>query len=254
MGTDYSDFRISEINKWIFIPLLELPTLELPPSETGEITMTTTGPLPIRLYQFPLSGHSHRVHLFLSLLDIPHEAIYVDLPGKAHKTPDFLTMNPFGQVPVIDDNGTILADANAILVYLASRYDNGRWLPQAPVTAARIQRWLSVAAGPLYLGPCCARLATLFGADIDTDRAIRQSHDLLTIMEAGLSTSDFLVGNTPTLADIAMYSYTAHAPEGNVSLTPYPHVQQWLSRIEALPGFIAMDVSPVGLNAPEKQA
>ncbi len=216
--------------------------------------MASPSPLPIRLYQFPLSGHSHRVHLFLSLLNVPHEAVYVDLPARAHKTPDFLAMNPFGQVPVIDDNGIVLADANAILVYLASRYDEGRWLPRAPATAARIQRWLSVAAGPLYQGPCRARLATLFGAKIDTAKAISQSHDLLTIMNAQLNQSDFLAGNTPTLADIAMYSYTAHAPEGNVSLTPYPQVQQWLSRIEALPGFIPMASSPVGLNAQEKQA
>ncbi|MGJ3254858.1 MAG: glutathione S-transferase family protein [Alcanivorax sp.] len=216
--------------------------------------MTATESHPIRLYQFPLSGHSHRVLLFLSLLDVPHETVYVDLPGNAHKSADFLAMNPFGQVPVINDNDTILADANAILVYLASRYDNGRWLPEEPVAAAHIQRWLSVAAGPLYLGPCCARLATLFGADIDTDRAIRQSHDLLTIMDAELTKSDFLTGNTPTLADIAMYSYTAHAPEGNISLAPYPRARQWLSRIEALPGFIAMDASPVGLNTQEKQA
>lgn len=216
--------------------------------------MTTATAQPIQLYQFPLSGHSHRVQLFLSLLDLRYEAVYVDLPGKAHKTAAFLAMNPFGQVPVIDDNGMILADANAILVYLASRYDDGHWLPRDPTRAAHTQRWLSVAAGPLYLGPCSARLATLFGADIDTDKAVRQSTDLLTVMETELDGTDFLTGSAPTLADIAMYSYTAHAPEGNVSLAPYPRVQQWLSRIEALPGFIPMKASPVGLNAPEKRA
>lgn len=74
---------------------------------------------PIKLFRHPLSGHAHRVELFLSLLNVPTELVFVDLANGAHKTPEFLAMNPFGQVPVIDDNGVVLSDANAILVYLA---------------------------------------------------------------------------------------------------------------------------------------
>src|SRR5262245_47792256 len=102
----------------------------------------------IRFHGFPLSGHSHRVELMLSLLGVRFERIDVDLFGGAHKQPAFLAKNPFGQIPVLEDGEVTLADSNAILVYLASRYDRERrWLPQDPIAAAQVQRWLSVAAG-----------------------------------------------------------------------------------------------------------
>lgn len=81
---------------------------------------------PIKLYNFPLSGHAHRVELMLSLLELPTELLFVDLANGAHKRPEFLAINPFGQVPVIDDGGTVISDSNAILVYLAKKYGNGR--------------------------------------------------------------------------------------------------------------------------------
>ncbi len=204
---------------------------------------------PIKLYRFFLSGHSHRVELFLSLLKLPYERVDVDLAANAHKQPAFLTMNPFGQVPVIQDGETTLADSNAILVYLASKYDAGQWLPRDPVAAAAVQRWLSVAAGPIAFGPATARLATLFKAPVNAEDAIARANSLFTVMEAELKTSSFLTGNTPTIADIANYTYIALAPEGNVSLDPYPHLRNWLQRIEALPGFVPVVTSRVGLVA-----
>jgi len=111
----------------------------------------------IKLYNFPKSGHAHRIELMLSLLNLPTELVFVDLAKGEHKQPAFLALNPFGQVPVIDDNGTVIADSNAILVYLAKKYDNGTWLPEEPEAAARVQRWLSVAAGPLAFGPAADR-------------------------------------------------------------------------------------------------
>lgn len=211
--------------------------------------MTARPTLPIKLYGFRLSGHAHRVQLFLSLLGLPHEAIEVDLRNKAHKSEAFLAMNPFGQVPVIDDNGAVVADSNAILVYLASRYDDGRWLPRDPLAQARVQRWLSVAAGPLAYGPAAARRGLLFALQAPSDELIATSHALLAVIEQTLAGSRYLAGDTPTIADLACYSYTAHAPEGNVSLDAYPNVRAWLARIEALPGFVAMPSSPVGLAA-----
>lgn len=204
---------------------------------------------PIKLHRFSLSGHSHRVELFLSLLKLPCELINVDLAARAHKQPAFLAMNPFGQVPVIQDGNVTLADSNAILVYLAGKYDHGSWLPRDPVAASAVQRWLSVAAGQLALGPATARLATVFKAPVNAEDAIARANNLFAVMEDELRTSPFLTGNTPTIADIANYSYTAHAPEGNVSLDPYPNLRRWLQRIEALPGFVAMAKTPVGLAA-----
>lgn len=212
--------------------------------------MTSSKPTqPIRLHRMALSGHAHRVQLFLSLLGLPFEMVDVNLRAGEHKRPEFLRMNCFGQVPVIQDGDVTLADSNAILVYLEGRYAPGQWLPRDPVGAAQVQRWLSVAAGQLAFGASAARVIVLFNRPDDPSAAIARAHALLQVMDSELSGRPFLVGQAPTLADVANYTYTAHAPEGNVSLEPYPNVRAWLGRIEALPGFVPMMKSPVGLAA-----
>ncbi len=202
---------------------------------------------PIRLHRMAHSGHCHRVELFLSLLGLPVELVDVNLAAGAHKTPAFLQMNPFGQIPVIQDGDMTLADANAILVYLAGRYapEPGAWLPRDPVQAAAVQRWLSVAAGPLAFGAAAARVIVLFKRPTPADEAMQRAHNLLAVMEQQLQRTDYLAGDHPTLADIANYTYTAHAPEGRVALDAYPHVCAWLTRIEALPGFVPMVKTPL---------
>ena len=203
---------------------------------------------PIKLYNFPRSGHAHRVELMLSLLQLPTELVFVDLAKGAHKQPEYLAINAFGQVPALDDQGVILADSNAILVYLAQKYGNGRWLPADPVGAAKVQRWLSVAAGQIAFGPARARLITVFGAPYNAEEAITRAHDLLKVMDHELADMPWLAGNEPTIADVSAYSYIAHAPEGNVSLEDYTNVRAWLARVEALPGFVPMPRTAVGLQ------
>ncbi|HWV18063.1 MAG TPA: glutathione S-transferase [Rhodocyclaceae bacterium] len=208
----------------------------------------------LKLHRFPLSGHSHRAELFLSLLQLPHELVDVDLAKGAHKRPEFIALNSFGQVPVLEDGEVIVADSNAILVYLASRYGQGRsieWLPADPIGAARVQRWLSVAAGLIAFGPARARLKTVFNATIDAEDAIARAHALLAVMDRELHNTPYLAGAAPTIADISAYAYVAHAPEGNVSLASYAQVRAWLGRIEALPGFVPMPKTAVGLAATE---
>lgn len=204
---------------------------------------------PLKFYSFALSGHAHRVALMLSLLDVPHQRIDVDLRQREQKRPEFLALNAFGQVPVIDDNGVVVADSTAILVYLAKRYGGGAWLPEDAAGAAAVQRWLSVASGPLAGGPASARLVTLFGAPLDVDATLARAHALLAVMEGELAQRDFLAGTEPTIADVACYAYVAHAPEGNVSLADYPRIRAWLTRVENLPRFVPMESSPVGLLA-----
>lgn len=203
----------------------------------------------MKLYHFPLSGHSHRVRLFLSLLGVPCEEVLVDLAAGAHKREDFLRMNAFGQVPVLEDQGQFIADSNAILVYLAKKFGRSDWLPEEAMAAATVQRWLSVAAGELAYGPAASRLITLFGARLNPEETIARAHLLFGRMEAEFRRQPFLAGERATLADVALYSYTARAPEGNVDLAPYPGIRAWLARIEALPGFLPFVASPVGLAA-----
>jgi len=197
---------------------------------------------PLKLYRFHLSGHSHRVELFLSVLGLQFERIEVQLGKGEHKTPEFLARNRFGQVPVLEDNGLVLADSSAILVYLASAYDPERvWYPTDPAQCAAVQRWLSAAAGPLLTGPGYARLVGIFNAKHDLSRAHATAKLLFEVMEAHLQASGgFFVGKRPTVADIALYTYTAHAPEGHLDLGPYPAIRAWLKAIEALPGYVGM--------------
>ena len=203
----------------------------------------------MKLYHHPLSGHSHRARLFLSLLGVPHELVEVDLAKGAHKAPDYLRINPFGQVPALDDAGTVVTDSNAIMVYLARKLGKTEWLPNSPLAEARIQKWLSVAAGQIAYGPAAARLITVFGSDFRPEEVIQRAHGVLALIEAQLSSQAFIAAEQPTIADIALYSYVARAPEGNVDLSDYPQVRGWLARIEALPGFVDFRRTPVGLAA-----
>ncbi|MCK5925599.1 MAG: glutathione S-transferase [Methylococcales bacterium] len=204
----------------------------------------------LKLYRHPLSGHAHRVELFLSILGLNADIIDVDLMQGEHKQAKFLKKNRFGQVPVLEDDEVTIADSNAILVYLASKYDNDHtWLPLDPVKAAEVQRFLSVAAGAIASGPATARLINLFGAKLDKDKAIATAHSILALLNQHLKDHKWLAANQATIADLSNYTYIAHAPEGDVSLESYPHIKAWLQRIEALPHFIPMQSSAMGLAA-----
>jgi len=203
----------------------------------------------MKLYRHPLSGHCHRVELMLSLLGLAAEKIDVDFAARTHKTPEFLALNPFGQVPVLDDDGVIVNDSTAILVYVAKKLGRKDWLPDDLPSVAKVQKWLAVAAGEIAYGPAAARLITVFGANFRPEEVIARAHRILTLIDAELEKHRFIIGDRPTIADIALYSYIVNAPEGNVDLTPYQEVRNWLARIEALPGFVEFRKTAAGLAA-----
>jgi glutathione S-transferase len=198
----------------------------------------------IVIHGIPLSGHTHRVVNFLSMLGVPYRL--ADSPADVRRTPEFRALNPLGQIPVLQDGALILADSNAILVYLAKRYGAGtRWLPEDPVAAARVQRWLSVAAGEVKFGPATARVLTLWGGTGDLAVAHAIAARLLDFMDGHLAGRNFLAADHATIADVACYTYVAHAPEGGISLAGYANVQAWITRVEALPGFRPMPVTAI---------
>jgi glutathione S-transferase len=198
----------------------------------------------IRLHGVPLSGHVHKVEVLLRLLGLAFD--YVEAPAPARQTEAFGRLNPLRQIPVLEDGDLVLADSNAILVYLARRYDaGGAWLPDDPAGAAKVQRWLSISAGEVKYGPANARAVHLFGLKTDLSDAHAVAARLLGFMDATLSTQPWLAGDRPTLADVACYPYVACAPEGGVDLQPYPAVRAWIGRFEALPGVKAMPRSAV---------
>ena len=198
----------------------------------------------IVLHGTELSGHAHRVALLLRMLGLPYR--FVVAPPEVRRTREFLTLNPLGQIPVLEDGPLVLADSNAIMVYLVRRYAPGsRWLPQEPVAAAQVQRWLSIAAGEVMYGCAIARAVKQFNAQWDHKLAVRVAERLLRFMEQHLAGRTFLAADHATLADLACYSYVAHAPEGGISLEPYSSVRAWIARVEALPAFFPMPTRPV---------
>ncbi len=209
----------------------------------------------IIFYSFPTSGHAHRVELLLRALDLPFKRIDVDLGAKVQKQADFVAKNPFGQVPVIDDNGTVIWDSTAILMYLALTYGDDNYLPRDPRAMAEIVAWLGKASGPVMFGPALARRINVLNNNASKVSSHAIAADLLTVMETLLTRQKWLVAGRPTIADMALYAYVAHAPEGDIDLKPYPNVTAWLDRIENLWFFVPMPRTPVGLwRIPEQTA
>ncbi|MDE3268728.1 MAG: glutathione S-transferase [Pseudomonadota bacterium] len=196
----------------------------------------------MKLHRFAFSGHAHRVELFLSLLGKKDgcELVDVDLLKGEHKTPAFLKRNVFGEVPVLEDGEAVICDSNAILVWLALRYDpQKRWYPQDPQTIAEVQRWLAVASGRLVFGPNHVRIIKAFGMNqYNYPQADTVTKDTFTSMNNHLEGREWLVGSSATIADVSCYSHIAGSADGGIHLSIWQHLQAWLKRVEGLSGFL----------------
>ncbi len=194
----------------------------------------------IELYEFALSGNCHKVRLMLGLLGLSYHSTAVNSSLREHKSPEFLSMNPFGQVPVIKDGDAVIRDSQAILVYLAQQYGGEQWWPTDATTSGHIVAWLATAANEMARGPNALRLHHKFGRDIDLDNAQQNTRTLLSIINERLACHEWIATAAPSIADVALYPYIALAPEGKVDLSPYPSVLTWMRRIQALPGYLSM--------------
>ena len=202
------------------------------------------------LYDYILSGNCYKVRLLLSFLELNHELIPIDFfPGFEHKQPDFLQINPLGQIPVIMDDGFILPDAQAILVYLAVKYDStGSWYPKDAMLQGRITQWLAF-ADSITATCSAARLHDKLGIELNIEEARQGGHRNLRYLEDHLVENriigiEWLVGATPTIADISCFPYVALAEEGGISLNDYPAIRSWINRFKALPNFVVMPGIP----------
>lgn len=196
--------------------------------------------MPATLYDLEPSGNCYKVRLLASLLGAPLEIVPVDFLGGAHKRPDFLRLNPFGELPVLEEDGLVLRDSQAILIYLARRHGGEAWLPSAARGEALVAQWLSTAANEVARGPNDARLHDKFGYALDVARARADADRLLAIMDAHLATRDWLALDRPTVADVACYPYLSVAHEGGVEVSGYVGVARWMERVRALPGYVGM--------------
>jgi len=198
----------------------------------------------IRLYDFERSGNCHKVRMMLSMLGIEYERIEIDLAKRDQLQDWFVALNPLHKVPVLDDDGLLLRDSAAILVYLVRKHGKTAWYPDDAAAAAEIQQWLSLSVNEVFNGLASARAIVVFNRDLDYATAVNIAHTALDTMEARLKQHDWLALDRFTIADLACYPYAALVHEGNVDLAPYPAVRTWIKQVEDLPGYVAMPGLP----------
>jgi len=194
----------------------------------------------MKLYDFELSGNAYKVRLLISLLGLNCERATVDLRQGEQRQPAFLKLNPRGQVPTLDDGGTVIWDSLAILVYLARKYGGEKWLPLAAEPMAEVMQWLAVMENEMLFGLARARVFVKFKRPGNLDEAKELGRKGLDVLEQRLAAHPWLALDRLTIADIACFPYVALAPEGDVPLDGHAAVRGWIDRIKALPGFIGM--------------
>ena len=194
----------------------------------------------LTLYNLDLSGNCYKIRLLLSMLGLEYRRVTIDTRAGETQTPAFKGLNPRGQIPVLVDEQTTLWDSMAILVYLARRYGDRKWLPVDALDEARVMQWLAVSENELLYGLARARAVLKLGRPFDLEQCQREAVAGLEVIEDRLGYWQWLAMAHPTIADIACYPYISVAEEGNVSLEPYPAIRAWLKRVESLPGWVPM--------------
>lgn len=202
----------------------------------------------ITLFDYELSGNCYKVRLLLAVLGISYSRHAIDFyPSREHQKPGFLALNPLGQLPVLKDENFVLHDSQAILVYLASRYDHsGLWYPRGePALLGTLTAWLMFAEA-ITNTASAARLHDGMFYDFDVERCRSGAHRLFRILDEHLWFSEraaagwICEGTHPTIADIAVFPYVHLSEEGGIARRDYPAIRRWLDRVKMLPGFIAM--------------
>lgn len=194
----------------------------------------------MKLYDLDVSGNCYKVRLFASFINTPLTIVPVDFMNGEHKTDAFIQLNPWGEIPVLEDGNIVLRDSQAILVYLANKYGGEAWWPSEAHLQANVMQWLSVAANEIKHGPGAARLIKKFGSEGDRTQSLERSHKILALIDSHLGTHNWLAASRPTIADCAVYPYISIAHEGDVVIDKYSNIKEWMNRLERLPGYISM--------------
>jgi glutathione S-transferase len=198
----------------------------------------------IRLHDFELSGSCYKIRLLLNILKVPYEKVPVDFVNKQHKTERYTRMNPFGEIPILEDGSLRLRDAQAIMVYIARKYDRSNtWLPDSPEAMGLILQWLSTGGNEL-MSAAGARLVKALNYPLDLEKLQARASVTFKIMDDHLANREFLELGHPTIGDIACFPYTALAGEGDIPLHPYANIRRWIDRVKRIPGFIPMPGIP----------
>lgn len=202
----------------------------------------------IKLYDYELSVNCYKQRLLLNLLGLDYESITVDFfPGMEHKGEAFRRINPLGHIPVLDDDGYILRDANAILIYLATKYDDSqRWYPVSdPELLGEVAQWIQFSEGTTNTASA-ARLHDNLGYAFDIEAIRAGAHDLFRVLDEHLwfaeqRGQDWVCSAAhPTLADLVIFPDVALSEEGGISRLDYPALRRWERRVRQIPGFTNM--------------
>ena len=190
------------------------------------------------LYGIWLSGPTYKAGLAMSLMGQSFAYKHVDLRAGAHKQPEYLAINRFGQVPALVDGDLKLCQSGAILLYLADK--SGKMGGKTAEEKARVREWLfwefDRLASNIYR-PRAIKRGFMKADDNVHQMYVNQAGDALKVLDGALAKSDFLVGSEATIADVAVYGDVAYAEEGAIDLSPYPNLKAWMARVEKLPGF-----------------
>ncbi len=202
----------------------------------------------ITLYDYELSVNCYKQRLLMAILGVPYRRVAVDFfPGREHKGEAFAEINPLGHIPVIDDDGYVLRDAHAILVYLATAYDpSGAWYPTGdPRLLGEVASWMLFAEGTTNTASA-ARLHDTLGYDFDIDAVRAGAHRLFRFLDDHLwfherEGRDWVASAAhPTIADIALFPDVMLSDQGGISLIDYPALRRWTDRVKRIPGFVVM--------------
>ncbi|HEV7716299.1 MAG TPA: glutathione S-transferase family protein [Steroidobacteraceae bacterium] len=201
------------------------------------------------LYDYLDSGNGYKIRLLLAQLSQPYRWEERDIDKGATRTPEFLAKNPNGRIPTLElDDGTFLAESDAILWYLA---EGTPFVPTDRLGRAQVLQWMffeQYSHEPYVATPRYILRHTPEGSPRRAELADRckRGRDALAVMDTHLNSRSFFVGERYTIADIALYAYTHVAPEGGIDLSPYPAVLGWIGRVAAQPRHIPLTYRPPG--------
>lgn len=192
---------------------------------------------PFTLYGVFLSMPSAKVGLMLSMCGARWSYKHVNMREGQHKTPEYLAMNRFGQVPVLQHGSRFIAQSNAILQYLAGHF--GRFQGRTDAEHVRALEWLAWDFDRLSSGVGLSRTFARFQPQTHEEvKAYMRARgeQALALLDRQLGGTKFLVGSAPTIADIAVFPWVATAEEGGFNVANYPNVQSWGERMLTFPG------------------
>jgi len=200
-----------------------------------------------KLYTMQRSGNSYKVRLALALLNIPYEAVEIDILRGESRTPEYLAKNPSGQIPLLEVDGRYLAESHAILWFVA----NGTSLsPESRIERAEALQWMFFEQHALEpnIGAAYFWLSLVRGGrELQTHALedwMERGYAALQVMENHLKTHQYFAAGQLTVADIALYGYTHVADHCDYDLSTFPAIRAWLRRVEQTPGFVTMDWAP----------